>query len=103
MKFYFAGFVYIQIFILINIPASSMAQANREANHCAVQKSPFRLSMDSGKVVYSNQCASCHQSNGMGIAGINPPLNGQTVTGDKTQLIDLFIRAQDTLTGSNKK
>ena len=103
MKFFFAGFIYIQIFILINIPASSMAQSNREANHCAVQKSPFRLSMDSGKVVYSNQCASCHQANGMGLAGATPPLNGQAVTGDKTMLIDLFIRAQDTMTALNKK
>ena len=103
MKFYFAAFLCIQIFILINIPASSMAQSNREANHCAVQKSPYRLSMDSGKVVYSSQCASCHQVNGLGIPGINPPLNGKAVNGDKTTLIDIFIHSQDTLKALNGK
>jgi mono/diheme cytochrome c family protein len=95
MKIYFALFVYIQIFILINIPSISAAQTDRAGNHCAVQKSPFRVSMDSGKVVYSNQCLSCHQANGLGIPGINPPLNGKGVTGDKTKLIGIIINGQD--------
>ncbi|HEX3080665.1 MAG TPA: cytochrome c [Puia sp.] len=96
MKIYFALFVCIQLFILINIPSLSTAQTDRAGNHCAVQKSPFRVSMDSGKVVYSNQCLSCHQANGEGIPGINPPLNGKGVTGDKTKLIGIIIHGQDT-------
>jgi mono/diheme cytochrome c family protein len=91
MKIYFALFVCIQIFILINIPALSTAQTDRAGNHCAVQKSPLRVSMDSGKVVYSSQCLSCHQANGLGIPGINPPLTGKGVTGDKTNLIGILI------------
>jgi mono/diheme cytochrome c family protein len=91
MKIYFALFVSIQIFILVNIPALSKAQPDREGNHCAVQKSPFKISMDSGKVVYSNKCLSCHQANGLGIEGINPPLNGKLITGDKTKLIGIII------------
>src|SRR5258708_647871 len=96
MKIYFALFVCVLIFILINIPALSIAQSERAGNHCAVQKSPFRVSMDSGKVVYSNQCLSCHQANGLGIPGINPSLNGKGVTGDKTTLIGIIINGQDT-------
>jgi|SRR5579863_4851491 len=96
MKIYFALFVCIQIFIFINIPALSTAQADRTGNHCAVQKSPFRISMDSGKVIYSNQCLSCHQPNGMGIPGIYPPLNVKGVTGDKTKLIGILINGQKT-------
>jgi len=103
MKIYFTLFACIQIFILINIPALSTAQSDRAGNHCAVQKSPFRISMDSGKVVYSNQCLSCHQANGLGIPGVNPPLNGKGVTGDKTKLIDIFINNQDTRYVSNGK
>ena len=96
MKIYFALFVCIQIFIFINIPALSTAQTDRAGNHCAVQKSPLRVSMDSGKVVYSSQCLSCHQANGLGIPGINPPLTGKGVTGDKTNLIGILINRQDT-------
>jgi len=91
MKIYFALFFCIQIFILINIPALSTAQTDRAGNHCAVQKSPLKVSMDSGKVVYSSQCLSCHQANGLGIPGINPPLTGKGVTGDKTNLIGILI------------
>ena len=95
MKIYFALFVYIQIIILINIPALSTAQSEGAGNHCAVQKSPFRVSMDSGKVVYLNQCLSCHQANGSGVPGINPALNGKVVTGDKTKLIGIMINSRN--------
>ena len=96
MKIYSALFVCIQFLIFLNIPALSSGQSDRAGNHCAVQKSPFRVSMDSGKVVYSNQCLSCHQSNGQGIPGVNPPLIGKGVTGDKTKLIGIIINGQDT-------
>lgn len=85
---------FFLICILIYIPAILKAQSDREGNHCAVQKSPFKISMDSGRIVYSNKCLSCHQSNGSGIEGINPPLNGKLVTGNKTKLIGMIINDQ---------
>ena len=103
MKIYFALFVCIQIFIFINIPALSTAQTDRAGNHCAIQKSSFRISMDSGKVIYSNQCLSCHQANGMGIPGTYPPLNVKGVTGDKTKLIGILINSQKTSEEVNGK
>lgn len=103
MKIYFPLFVSIQIFIFLNIPSLSAAQAERAGNHCAVQKSPFRVSMDSGKVVYSNQCLSCHEANGLGVPGINPPLNGKGVTGDKTKLIGIIIGGQNSHGGIKGK
>jgi mono/diheme cytochrome c family protein len=81
---------------MIIVPAVLKAQSDREGNHCAVQKSPYKISMDSGKVVYSSKCLSCHQENGFGIEGINPPLNGKLVTGDKTKLIEIFINSPNT-------
>jgi mono/diheme cytochrome c family protein len=86
---------FFLICIFIYIPTILNAQSDREGNHCAIQKSPFKISMDSGKVVYSNKCVSCHQSNGLGIEGINPPLNGKLVTGDKTKLIAIIVKGQD--------
>lgn len=84
------------ICFLIIIPAVLKAQSDRGGNHCAVQKSPYKVSMDSGKVVYLNKCLSCHQANGLGVEGFNPSLNGKFVTGDKTKLIEIFINGQNT-------
>jgi mono/diheme cytochrome c family protein len=83
------------VFILISIPAILKAQPDREANHCAVQKSPYKVSMDSGKVIYSNKCISCHQANGLGLEGVNPPLNGKLITGNKNKLIEILISSKE--------
>lgn len=44
---------------------------------------PIEKLMKRGKRIYSSNCASCHQSSGMGQAGIYPPLtNSDWVIGD---------------------
>jgi mono/diheme cytochrome c family protein len=68
----------------------------QEGNHCAAKKSPYRLSMDSGKKVYTFHCMSCHQPDGTGTSNVNPPLNCKQVTGDKNKLIDIVIRGSST-------
>ena len=43
---------------------------------------------DDGAKVYAQNCASCHQPNGQGVAGTFPPLDGNAVVvGDATALI----------------
>ena len=79
------------IFFLVSAPWILKAQSSREGNHCAVAKSPYRLSMDSGKIVYSRECISCHQADGMGELNRIPSLNGKFVSGDKNQLIQILI------------
>lgn len=74
--------------VLVSLPVLIKAQGN----HCAVNKSPFKVSMDSGKHVYAIQCASCHQPDGMGSSNLNPPLNGKRMTGDKKYLVTTIIR-----------
>lgn len=59
------------IFLLVSIPVLTRAQDGREGNHCAVAKSPYRLSMDSGKIVCARECISCHLADGMGATGRN--------------------------------
>jgi mono/diheme cytochrome c family protein len=82
---------YAFIFLLVSIPGILRAQASREGNHCAVAKSPYRLSMDSGKIVYSKECISCHQADGMGVTGNYPSLKTKTISGDKKKLIQILI------------
>jgi mono/diheme cytochrome c family protein len=91
MNINFQSLFIFHFFFLICIPAFLSAQTGGDGNHCAVRKSPFRLSMDSGKVVYVKQCLSCHQADGLGISNINPPLNGKVISGDKKTLIEIII------------
>jgi mono/diheme cytochrome c family protein len=84
-------FSFLLIF-LVSVPSILKAQENREGNHCAVAKSPFRLSMDLGKVEYMRHCGSCHQADGMGVLNGSPPLDGSAVTVDKKKLIEILIK-----------
>jgi mono/diheme cytochrome c family protein len=80
-------FLPVLLIFLTCAPVLLMAQAA----HCAVKKSPFRISMDSGKVVYAGQCLVCHQADGLGVSNMNPPLTGKQVSGDKSKLISIVI------------
>src|ERR1700694_2827182 len=96
MTITFQSFIVPSIIYLIVSPAFLKAQNERKSNnHCGVQKSSFRISVDSGRVVYIKQCLSCHQADGMGNANINPPLCGKVITGDKRKLIEIIINGQD--------
>jgi mono/diheme cytochrome c family protein len=47
----------------------------------------------SGQLVYNNNCLSCHQADGKGVIGMNPPLSKtQWVLGDKKQLITILLK-----------
>lgn len=52
--------------------------------------------MEAGKVVYEQYCMTCHQANGKGVSGLNPPLAGTDyVTGDKRRLIDIILQGSN--------
>ena len=45
-----------------------------------------------GKAVYVQNCLSCHQADGGGVDGMNPPLTKTDyVLGDKTRLINVLV------------
>jgi mono/diheme cytochrome c family protein len=45
-----------------------------------------------GKAVYSANCLACHQADGNGVPGLNPPLAGsEWVTGDKAKLVGTVL------------
>ena len=48
--------------------------------------------LDDGEAIYMTRCMSCHQTDGAGIAGVFPPLNGtEWVVGDKGRLIRITL------------
>ena len=49
--------------------------------------------VDSGKKVFAVRCASCHQANGLGIAGQYPPLAGSKwVTSDPGLITNIILK-----------
>ncbi len=71
-------------------PAAVSAQ---EANHCVAQKSPLKMSMEAGQVVYTGLCISCHQADGAGSSNKNPSLiKTRGVLGNKRDLIECIIK-----------
>jgi mono/diheme cytochrome c family protein len=45
-----------------------------------------------GKAVYVQNCLSCHQADGGGVDGMNPPLTKTDyVLGDKTRLVNVLV------------
>jgi mono/diheme cytochrome c family protein len=53
--------------------------------------------MERGKKIYTTYCMSCHQADGGGVPGLNPPL-GKTswVLGSKTKLITVVLKGMNT-------
>lgn len=53
-------------------------------------------SLLAGKKVYDTYCLPCHQDNGMGVPGMNPPLSQtEWVNGDKERLIKVILNGLD--------
>jgi len=70
------------------IAAGSQAQVKHH------KKAPSRmaLSIANGKKVYVQNCLTCHQADGTGVATMNPPLIKTTyVLGDKPTLIKIVL------------
>jgi len=48
---------------------------------------------DDGKIIYNNQCLSCHQHDGSGVPNMYPPLQkSDWVNGDKNKLINVVLK-----------
>lgn len=52
----------------------------------------IKPAMIKGKTIYEQYCMACHQANGSGVPGLNPPLNQTTyVLGDQNRLINIVL------------
>lgn len=53
--------------------------------------------MERGKKVYTQYCSPCHQADGSGVPGLNPPLEKTThVLGNKSALIKVILKGLNT-------
>lgn len=53
--------------------------------------------MERGKKVYTQYCMACHQVDGGGVPGLNPPLEKTPhVMGSKTKLIRIILKGMNT-------
>ena len=75
------------VFVSLLMVAGSlhgMAQAKKSP--------PLKESINRGKTVYEQYCLTCHQADGSGVPGMNPPLQKTTfVLGDKKKLIRIVL------------
>lgn len=56
-----------------------------------------KATMQRGKKVYEQYCTSCHQADGGGVPGLNPPLEKTSyVLGGKTRLIQVVLKGMNT-------
>jgi glucose/arabinose dehydrogenase/mono/diheme cytochrome c family protein len=60
------------------------------------EEEPVPDELQAGRVVYNTYCAACHQRDGKGAPGMNPPLAGiNIVTGSKPDLIKIILKGYD--------
>ena len=56
-----------------------------------------KATMERGKKVYTQYCAACHQADGWGVPGLNPPvIKTPHVLGSKTKLIRIILKGLNT-------
>jgi mono/diheme cytochrome c family protein len=78
----------ISLSLLIFFLSSAMIQKNTISKS---QSSVYQA--DSGKIIYETYCLACHQEDGSGVPGMNPPLiKTDWVLGDSTRLINVILK-----------
>ncbi len=69
----------------------------KTAPAAAPSRAAIGASITRGKAVYAMYCLACHQPDGMGVPGMNPPLSKTTyVSGDRTRLINIVLKGLNT-------
>jgi mono/diheme cytochrome c family protein len=60
-------------------------------------RGPSAATMKRGEGIYAQTCLPCHQADGSGVSGLNPPLkNSPYVTGDQAKLIGIVVNGLST-------
>jgi len=56
----------------------------------------LKASVERGKKVFETYCLPCHQADGKGVPGMNPPLiKTDWVLGDKKRLVNVLLKGLD--------
>lgn len=104
------GFLLVltTIFLLNSCNSSGKkkgASKNTEIQNVSkpVTKAELPPYLSEGKKVYRKVCLTCHQANGGGVPGLNPPLiNTDNVLGDKNTLLEIIIKGSEAQLADNK-
>src|ERR1700761_7527026 len=76
--------------LLLSLAAALYSCSGSSGNKASTED--ISKSVAAGKAIYTNTCASCHQTDGGGVQHMNPPLIKTTyVLGDKTALIKIVL------------
>ncbi|WP_022823487.1 c-type cytochrome [Hymenobacter norwichensis] len=68
------------------------ASAQKKPAPKAKAAAPAAALIAQGKTVYTETCLSCHQADGGGVDGLNPPLiKTSYVLGDKTRIVKVVL------------
>ena len=79
------------------LPATLLAQSKRpkqttRAIVSGAKSQSVVAVVQPGAAIYKQYCLTCHQVNGSGVPGLNPPLRGTDwVNGDKVRLIGVLL------------
>lgn len=78
-------------FLLIGLLTNLNAQTKKTAPAKATAKTESSLAK--GKLLYKKHCLVCHQADGGGVMGLNPPLiKTDYVLGDPKRLINILLK-----------
>lgn len=77
----------ILLLAFLIIPCLSVhAQRRKHVNNDS------KVSLTRGQLIYQKYCLTCHQADGGGVPGMNPPLSKTSyVLGDKNRLINIVL------------
>jgi len=78
-----AGYLSLELNARRGLSAIVKAPANTAVEEVDTAKAPKEDWVELGAQVYGNNCASCHQVNGGGLAGVFPPLKGNQAVLDE--------------------
>lgn len=86
---------YYKLFVLI--PISILCLISYQSLNAETTSSKTTAGVHPGKVVYDTYCLTCHQADGYGVPGLNPPIvKTDWVLGDKTRLINVVLKGLNT-------
>jgi mono/diheme cytochrome c family protein len=80
------------LFVLATTLMSQTAKPTSQTAKPTTQGGAMAAQVTRGKQVYLQQCLACHQVDGLGVQGMNPPLaKAKAVLGDKAALIKIVL------------
>ncbi len=87
----------IILVLVMSVSVFAQSKPKTPVNKAVTKTAPVAAGMqnaiNNGKVVYTQYCAVCHQADGLGVSGLNPPLSKTVyVLGDQTRLINIVLK-----------